>query len=191
VLVSILRTVVLVGALPLIVFVVPGDSWKAVHAGLLPFAAGVGGLAYGLVFRESRPRRGIVASLLLAAPLMVLFAATAGSAWGLAALGAFGLAMGATVPLVVTLGQRMIPRSSGMASGLTMGFSWGIGGAAGTLVLAGAVSLLEPSLKSEPANRLVLSLAAGVPLAAAGLAALLPGSVPREVGGGSSAGGER
>ena len=81
----------------------------------------------------------------------------------------------------------MIPRSAGLASGLTMGFSWGIGGGLGTLALVGVAGWFKPDLGIRAANLLALGLAAGVLVVAGALAAFLP----REVGhDGSSRGAE-
>lgn len=47
-----------------------------------------------------------------------------------------GLLLGTSLPVLVSLGQQLMPDSTRVASSITMGVSWGIGGASVSLILA-------------------------------------------------------
>ena len=68
----------------------------------------------------------IVVSMLLSAVFAGLFLYSHG-AWAVAFLLACGAAAHAPLPVMVVLCQEYLPQSVGIASGLSMGFAWGVG----------------------------------------------------------------
>jgi hypothetical protein len=106
-------------------------------------------------------------ALLLASTL----AAQGGLIWpACALLVAGGGLLGGSVPVNVAAAQRLLGRSEALASGLTIGFSWGVGGLlVPLLALAGdaagtpAAALLAAAALTAPAALLVLALRAGRP----------------------------
>jgi FSR family fosmidomycin resistance protein-like MFS transporter len=68
----------------------------------------------------------ILFAYLFAVPLLFGFLMTRGlTAQGLL-MGA-GMALWTALPCTITLAQELTPRASGIASGMVMGFAWGIG----------------------------------------------------------------
>ena len=88
---------------------------------------GAGGLLSGLFVHPKSEKPGILISLLIAAPLLIFFPILSG-AWLLLALALGGGLLNSTVPLVTAIGQRLLPHSSALASGVFMGLAWGTSG---------------------------------------------------------------
>jgi FSR family fosmidomycin resistance protein-like MFS transporter len=126
--------------------------------------SGVGGFAGGTLADRFGPRRVILVSLVSAVPFMV--AASQLSGWWLtAAVSAGGLLLQSTLPVNVTYGQMLAPVSAATVSSLMMGFAWGMGS-----VMVPVVGFLADRVGLPTA----LLCIAGMPLAAAALAAQLP-----------------
>jgi FSR family fosmidomycin resistance protein-like MFS transporter len=87
----------------------------------------IGGVICSLTMRREWEKRVNVMTFAVAWPLLVVIPSLPG-VWAWLALVVGGLALGATNPIVVTMGQRLAPRGAGLASALVLGFSWGIGG---------------------------------------------------------------
>lgn len=132
----------------------------AISVFMLTGAAG-GFFAGNLSDRFGR-KRVILASLVLATPLYVLFLygpITAAIAF-IAAAGVFGLS---SLPVGVVAAQECLPGRTGLVSGLVMGLAWGVGGMALTPIglLADRFGLIT-----------VMTVVSFLPLAAAGLMTL-------------------
>jgi FSR family fosmidomycin resistance protein-like MFS transporter len=109
-------------------------------------------------------RRYIILSLLTAAPLTGAFLVLGG--WlAFLMLAIVGFTLVSTFSLTVVLAQRYLPRSLGMASGLTVGFAIGTGGI-GVAILGWVAD--------HYGLHFTLALTAIMPLVASGLASLLP-----------------
>ena len=67
---------------------------------------------------------------LCAAPLLAILAFVDwGGGWTTVSLvGTCGLLLGVTMPVYISYGQQLLPHSQRVASAITMGVSWGIGG---------------------------------------------------------------
>ncbi len=106
----------------------------------------------------------LLGSMGLLTPLLVCFL-LAGPTLATILLGAAGGVTIATFSLTVVMGQEYLPGRLGVASGVTLGLSIGVGGVAATLlgVLADSTSLTT-----------VLAIIAMLPLAALALSATLP-----------------
>lgn len=126
---------------------------------LFSLAIGFGGLLSGLFVRPETEKRGIIISLIVAAPFLIIFPLLS-IGWMLLVIALGGIALSSTIPLVTAIGQRLVPQSSAVASSILMGFSWGVGGVIAPL----AVTSLGP----------IISYALAMPiLIAAGLIAAL------------------
>ena len=73
-------------------------------------------------------RRVIVASTLLLAPAIYLYNVVPGGLALFAAAILAGLLLGSSIPVTIVMAQELLPRNVGMASGLMMGFAFGMGG---------------------------------------------------------------
>ncbi len=100
-------------------------------------AGGVGNFVGGWVSDHIGRRFVTVASLLACAPLFWLFLRL-GLPAGYWLLPAAGFLAQAAVSVNIVQGQEMIPGAQGVASSLTMGAAWGVGGL--TMPLAGAAA---------------------------------------------------
>jgi FSR family fosmidomycin resistance protein-like MFS transporter len=100
-------------------------------AGQVLFAYGLlaplGSLAGGFLADRAGPRAVIAGSLIMAAPLIVLQLRAEGI-FLMANSFVLGFVGTASLPLTVVLGQRLMPERPGVMSGLTMGFTFIMGG---------------------------------------------------------------
>jgi FSR family fosmidomycin resistance protein-like MFS transporter len=93
------------------------------------FLAGVGGGSLGcaLFVRRASERRVLWTLPLPVAPLLWLVP-SAGFGLLLVAVGVAGMLLGATLPILISYGQQMLPEGQRTASSITMGVTWGLGG---------------------------------------------------------------
>jgi len=106
---------------------------------------GVGAMACAAFVRRKWERTVLWVSPICSAPLLVGLAYVDG--WTLATLVATcGLLVGVTMPLYISYGQQMLPHGQRVASAITMGVSWGIGG--GIVAVALRVCLSFETLSS-------------------------------------------
>jgi len=94
---------------------------------LFGFTGMFGNLAGGFLAGRVGPRAVLAGSLALSAPLIWFQFHTEGSAM-VAVIAALGFFSTASLPLTVTLGQRLMPDRPGIMSGLTLGFAFVVGG---------------------------------------------------------------
>lgn len=88
---------------------------------------GIGAMACAAFLRSEWERRALWVFPLLATPLLAVLAAASG--WTLVLLvGTCGVMLGVTMPVYISYGQQLLPRGQRVASSITMGVSWGIGG---------------------------------------------------------------
>jgi FSR family fosmidomycin resistance protein-like MFS transporter len=133
---------------------------------LMPLA--IGGLIGGTLSDRIGGRRVLIASTALIGPALWGLLHAAGIAsfiWG----PLLGIAIGASLPVTLVMAQGLIPRGLGLMSGLVLGFTF-IASAIGVSingVIADQVGLLP-----------TMAFNALLPLAAAGLAFLLPDDRP-------------
>jgi FSR family fosmidomycin resistance protein-like MFS transporter len=137
---------------------------------LMLLVGGIGTIVVGPVADRVGRRPVLVASLIAAAPLIFVFASVGGVV-GAVALALAGVSVVGTFGLTMVMSQEYLPRHLGMASGLSIGFSIGLGGIAalGLGALADAVDL-----------RAALYVCAAAPLAGLPLTLLLPSPRTRQ-----------
>jgi FSR family fosmidomycin resistance protein-like MFS transporter len=97
-------------------------------------AGAVGTLTGGPIADRWGPRRYIVASFVLSAPLIALFLWRPGGWLAVATLAAAGFVLVSSFSVTVALGQAYLPRHLGMAAGLIVGLAIGTGGLGVTLL---------------------------------------------------------
>ena len=100
---------------------------------VLLFGSVVGTLLGGTLADRLGRKPVLAMSLFITAPLLLLFL-RGGSSVGLVPLAAAGVVMFMTNSVTVVMGQELLPRSTGLAAGLTIGFASGRAGLGGALL---------------------------------------------------------
>jgi MFS transporter, FSR family, fosmidomycin resistance protein len=136
---------------------------------LMLLAGGVGTLAAGPLADRIGRRPVLIGSIAATAPLTLVYVAV-GGILGAVALALVGVCVIGTFGVTMVMSQEYLPRQIGMASGLSIGMSIGLGGVAALLLgaLADTVDL-----------RTSLYVCAAAPVVGVALAALLPPSRSR------------
>jgi FSR family fosmidomycin resistance protein-like MFS transporter len=96
---------------------------------------GLGGLACATFIRHHHERVILWLCPLAVAPVVLAIPWASGQAL-IAAVGLAGLLVGLSLPVLISYGQQMMPDSQRIASSITMGVSWGLGGGIVSIVLA-------------------------------------------------------
>lgn len=90
------------------------------------FGIGAGG-ASTFFLKPMQERRVMWSLPICACPFLILIPFTGG--YGMALIvGLSGFCLGVTLPILISYGQRLIPKGQRVASSLTMGVTWGAGG---------------------------------------------------------------
>jgi len=170
--VVILRSWTQQGLLTFLPFLYHAQGFAPGHAAAVLAAFGVtgsvGGLLGGYLADKFSQRPVIVLSLLLAGPLLVALPRLGGAAaYGVAAMS--GILLLASWNVLTVMGQQILHRNVGMASGLMLGFSIGLGG----------LGVIPMGIIADHVGTLPILTALGLLAPAAGLLALiLPASAP-------------
>jgi FSR family fosmidomycin resistance protein-like MFS transporter len=135
---------------------------------LMLLAGAAGTIVAGPIADRFGYRPVVAASMAATAPLMIVFVLV-GGATGAVALALVGVCVTGTFGVTMVMSQEYLPRNIGMASGLSIGLSIGLGGIA--VVALGAVA---DSIDLETA----LYAAAAAPVVGLVLTALLPSAHP-------------
>jgi FSR family fosmidomycin resistance protein-like MFS transporter len=113
------------------------ESYGTNLLSLMLFAGGVGTLVAGPIADRVGRRPVLIAAVIATAPLIVIFVAVGG--WvGAAALALVGVSVVSTFGVTGVMSQEYLPSRIGLASGISIGFSIGLGGIAALLL--GAVA---------------------------------------------------
>lgn len=86
---------------------------------------GAGGLACAAAMNRAREWRALTLWPLAAAPLVLACAFLTGPPL-LLCIGTCGLALGVTMPVIISYGQQLLPGAERIANAITMGVSWGL-----------------------------------------------------------------
>ena len=129
-------------------------------------AGAIGTLAAGPLADRVGRRPVLIGSIAATAPLTLVFVAV-GGAVGAVALGLVGACVVGTFGVTMVMSQEYLPTRIGLASGLSIGMSIGLGG-----IAAVALGALADTVDLETS----MYVCAVVPLAAVALAAFLPSS---------------
>jgi FSR family fosmidomycin resistance protein-like MFS transporter len=108
-------------------------------------AIGAGSLGCAVFVRPALERRVLWALPVAVAPLLLAMPALSPAVLP-AAVGASGLLLGTTLPILVSYGQRLLPEGQRVASSITMGVTWGLGGAIVAATMAGCNHAHRPDL---------------------------------------------
>ena len=135
---------------------------------LMLLAGGLGTLAAGPLADRFGRRPVLLVSTAATAPLILVFVIVGGVP-GAVALAGVGISVIGTFGVTMVMSQEYLPRHIGMASGLSVGLSIGLGG-------IGAVAL--GAVADSIDLRVALYVSAASALVALALAALLPSSRP-------------
>ncbi|HEU4943366.1 MAG TPA: MFS transporter [Gaiellaceae bacterium] len=133
---------------------------------LMLFTGGIGTLVAGPIADRIGRRPVLVASVVATPPLVVLFVAVGGAA-GAVALALVGVCVVSTFGVTGVMSQEYLPSRIGLASGISIGFSIGLGG-----IAALALGAVADHVDLETA----MYLCAAVPALAIVPALLLPSS---------------
>jgi FSR family fosmidomycin resistance protein-like MFS transporter len=141
-LIGILRTLPMTGV-PLAIaysLKIRGGSNDQIGLAQAVFAAGVGAGSLGcaVLLREVHERTALWSLPVLAAPWL-LVCPLASLAGLVACVLVVGLLLGAAIPILTSYGQRLLHDAQRVASALTMGVTWGVGG----VLLAGLMAVLN------------------------------------------------
>ena len=99
------------------------------------FGIGLGGLASATVFRPRHERAILWLCPLLVTPVLVAIPHVGQGGLLFVSVGLSGLLLGISLPVLISYGQQLMPDSQRIASSITMGVSWGLGGGIVSLIL--------------------------------------------------------
>jgi FSR family fosmidomycin resistance protein-like MFS transporter len=144
-------------------------SYGGRELAVMLFAGGVGTLALGPIADRVGSRTVLIATQALVGPL-VLANIWAGGVAGTVALALTAACVVGTFGVTMVMSQEYLPRNIGMASGLTIGLSIGLGGVAAVILgaIADNVSLCTALYVVAAAPVAGLLLASGLPRAPVG-----------------------
>jgi FSR family fosmidomycin resistance protein-like MFS transporter len=124
-----------------------GDTNEQIGLAQAVFLTGSGGGSLGcaLFVRRASERRVLWMTPL---PLVLLLAVLPWLGFGLllAGVGVAGVLLGATMPILVSYGQQLLPEGRRTASSITMGVTWGLGGLIVAATMAASNRLGRPEL---------------------------------------------
>jgi FSR family fosmidomycin resistance protein-like MFS transporter len=131
---------------------------------LMLLCGGIGTLILGPAADRFGRRSVLVGSVVVTAPLILVFVAV-GGVLGAVALGLVGACVVGTFGVTAVVAQEYLPRHVGMASGLTIGFALGLGGTAALVLgkVADATSLRTALYVCVVSPVLALAFAAFLP----------------------------
>ena len=144
-----LRVLPMLGTLFALSFLLKARGMEAFHIGVaqsvFQVSMGAGVLGCAVLVRTVHERRVLwLLPLFGVAPLLA--SATVGYGALLVCLTLGGLAFGGATPVLISYGQQLLPEGQRIASSLTMGASWGIGGAIVAVVMGVCNRAEEPEM---------------------------------------------
>lgn len=147
--VGILRTLPAAGAPIALSFLLEARGVGNARIGLVQSAffggIGLGGLACAALVSARRERRILWLLPMLGAPLLASCPVVVGAGM-VAVSGVLGLVVGLGLPVYISYGQQLVPEGPRVASSITMGVTWGLGGALVAAIMAASNRLGRPDL---------------------------------------------
>jgi FSR family fosmidomycin resistance protein-like MFS transporter len=106
-----------------------GEAATGLVQSLFLVSASVGMMFMALKFRSGWEKRFMILCPLAGIPLLFLLGLSGCPEWlFIALLVPTGFVLWGTTPAMVSYGQELFPNAAGVASAITMGISWGVGG---------------------------------------------------------------
>jgi FSR family fosmidomycin resistance protein-like MFS transporter len=134
-----LRIVAAAGVPVLLGFLLVTRNANAQETGLVQsafmFGIGLGGLTCATLVRHHHERLILWLCPLVVCPVLLAIPWAVGVPL-MAAVCLAGILLGISLPVMISYGQQLMPESQRIASSITMGVSWGIGGGLVSVVLA-------------------------------------------------------
>lgn len=140
-----LRIIAAAGVPVLIGYLLKARGASASDTGIVQsafmFGIGLGSLASATLLAPRHERAILWLCPLIVTPVLLVIPIT--SWWWLlmSSVGLSGLLLGISLPVLISYGQQLMPDSQRIASSITMGVSWGIGGGIVSLILLGCETL--------------------------------------------------
>jgi FSR family fosmidomycin resistance protein-like MFS transporter len=148
-LIGVLRILAVLGVPLALAFALKGrgntDEQIGLAQGIFLAAIGGGSLGCALFIRRAGERRVLWMLPLAVAPLLWL-TPKAGFGPLLVVVGGAGVLLGATLPILISYGQQMLPEGQRTASSITMGVTWGLGGLIVAATMAACNRIHRPEL---------------------------------------------
>jgi len=134
-----LRIIAAAGVPVVIGYVLTARGANAADTGFVQsafmFGIGLGGLVCATLARPLHERTILWLCPLLVTPVVAVLPLLTG--WLLTvSIGLSGLLLGIALPVLISYGQQLMPDSQRIASSITMGVSWGVGGGVVSIILA-------------------------------------------------------
>lgn len=132
--------IIAAGGVPVLMgFLMASRGADATQTGLVQAAfmlgIGLGGLTCATLLRPHHERPILWICPLAVTPVLIVIPWLSGPALA-AVVCLSGLLLGVSLPVLISYGQQLLPGSQRIASSITMGVSWGIGGGIVALILA-------------------------------------------------------
>jgi MFS transporter, FSR family, fosmidomycin resistance protein len=132
--------IVAAGGVPVLIgFLVQARGGNASETGVVQSAfmlgIGLGGLACATLIQHRHERLILWLCPLAVSPVLVAVPWLGGLTLA-AGVCLSGLLLGISLPVLISFGQQLVPDSQRIASSITMGVSWGLGGAMVSIILA-------------------------------------------------------
>ncbi len=148
--IGVLRVLAVLGVPLGLAFLLKGEGRTNAEIGLPQslFLAGVGGgsLVCALFVRRGGERQVLWMLPLFVVPLLCVVPWAGTGLVLLAGLTLTGVLLGATLPILVSYGQQLLPEGQRTASSITMGLTYGLGGIIVALAMAASNRLHRPEL---------------------------------------------
>lgn len=104
-----------------------GDQQAGLYLTIFLLAGTIGGFLCGYIYPFLGQKKVLIGAFLLSMVLLPLIF-TAGPGLMVVILFLYGFFLMGTFPITVVIGQEMLPSRAGLASGMTMGLAFGLGG---------------------------------------------------------------
>ena len=159
-----LRIIAAAGVPVLVGYLLKARGFSASSTGIVQssfmLGIGLGSLTCATLLKPAHERTILWLCPLLVTPVLLVIPVAPWWWLLMASVGLSGLLLGISLPVLISFGQQLMPSSPRIASSITMGVSWGIGGAAVSLILlvCGWLVRFEPAFPTFAVATLVSSI---------------------------------